>query len=194
MVHIITTAYLRSLLSLCQHPKSTPTSTTAPASAAAPATQDRTIPPQSVQELLTPSLSPALTFMGFSSYVGVPRSISASCSRLASSPGLSQVGGSHWVCLEKGRQTDQRPFLFHPVPSLQLSNSNPEAAITLVTTLTSLPRGSSRSSPLDRGLFSSWVGGQLFWVLEGMEEASPGGYWSPQALAENSTKRVKRNT
>lgn len=38
--------------------------------------------------------------MGFSSYVGVPRSISASCSRLASSPGLSQVGGSHWVCLE----------------------------------------------------------------------------------------------
>lgn len=132
--------------------------------------------------------------MGFSSYVGVPRSISASCSRLASSPGLSQVGGSHWVCLEKGRQTNQQPFLFHSVPSLQLSNSNPETAIALVTTPTSLPHGSSRSSPLDLGLFSSWVGGQLFWVLEGMEEASPAGYWSPQALAENSTKKVKRKT
>ena len=49
--------------------------------------------------------------MGFSSYVGVPRSISASCSRLASSPGLSQVGGSHWVCLEEDRQTERPPSL-----------------------------------------------------------------------------------
>lgn len=48
-----------------------------------------------------PPFDPPLTFMGFSSYVGVPRSISASCSRLASSPGLSHVGGSHWVCLEE---------------------------------------------------------------------------------------------
>lgn len=34
-------------------------------------------------------------FLGFSSYVRILRSISASCSRLASSPGPSQVGGSH---------------------------------------------------------------------------------------------------
>lgn len=40
-----------------------------------------------------------LTFEGFSSYVGVPKSISASCSTVASSPTPSQLGGSHWVCL-----------------------------------------------------------------------------------------------
>lgn len=44
MVTIITMAYLRSLLSLSQHPKSIPTSTTAPAFAAA-APQVRTIRP-----------------------------------------------------------------------------------------------------------------------------------------------------
>merc|ERR1719354_1473708 len=37
-------------------------------------------------------------FDGFSSYVGVPRSISASWPTLASSLPPSQFGGSHWVC------------------------------------------------------------------------------------------------
>lgn len=112
MVNVAATAYLRPLLSLRHPPRSVPTPTAASA-LAAPAPQDRIIPavcPRDVNAEF-PSLTPALTFMGFSSYVGVPRSISASCSRLASSPGLSQVGGSHWVCLQEDRQTDQPPSL-----------------------------------------------------------------------------------